>query len=149
MSRTIVRKACELPRFHTRDRPKSFDHDTNMLHRAQAYSDREHDSEQPHYVILQRADSMLERSMDWSLKVIGAGCAVIFGIWAPLAYQLQKEGNAGDDAAQQEIKELRDEVAELSAQMRMLGMLRAWEVCEGDDKMVCPIERCVGGEMRS
>jgi hypothetical protein len=113
-----------------------------MLQRAQVYSDREHESEQPHYFIVQRADSTLERSMDWSLKVIGAGCALIFGVWAPMAYQLQREGNAGDDAAQQDIKELREEVAELSAQMRMLGMLRAWEVCQGDDKGASASDRC-------
>jgi hypothetical protein len=149
MSRTTVRKACELPRFHTRDRSKSHDHDTDMLRRIQVCSDRERDSEQPHYFIVQRADSMLERSVDWSLKVIGALCALIFGVWAPLAYQLQREGNAGDDAAQQDTKELKEEVASLSAQLRMLGMLRAWEVCQGDEKLVCTYDRCEGNNLES
>lgn len=44
-------------------------------------------------------DSPLERFGNWSLKVIGLAAAIVFGIWAPLSYNVTLEGNRGNDAA--------------------------------------------------
>jgi hypothetical protein len=46
---------------------------------------------QPTYTI--KLESLAEHLFDWTLRIIGAVCAVLFGIWAPLSYQLQKSGN--------------------------------------------------------
>jgi hypothetical protein len=71
-----------------------------------------------------------ENLLDRVLRIIGAACALLFGIWAPLSYQLQKDGNKGNDAAQEELIRLKKEVEGLSRELRLMGMLRVVDLCE-------------------
>lgn len=76
--------------------------------------------------------------LDWTLKFIGASCALLFGILAPLSYRLQSEGNKGND---EKMKKLRNEVREVNIQLRAIGVLIALEVCE-QKQSVCLLCRC-------
>jgi hypothetical protein len=88
---------------------------------------------QPNYTI--KLESLAEHLSDWTLRIIGAVCAVLFGIWAPLSYQLQKSGNESND---EETSRLTKEVKSLNEQMRTMGMLRAFELCEKEDRKNLP-----------
>jgi hypothetical protein len=88
---------------------------------------------QPSYTT--KLESLGEHLFDWTIRIIGAVCAVLFGIWAPLSYQLQKSGNESND---EEMSRLAKEVKNLNEQMRTMGMLRAFELCEKEDRKDLP-----------
>jgi hypothetical protein len=46
---------------------------------------------------INQPESLVEHLFDWALRITGAACAPLFGVWAPLSYQLQKSGNKSDD----------------------------------------------------
>jgi hypothetical protein len=74
-----------------------------------------------------RCNNRAEYILDWALKLVCATCAVLFGIWAPVSYQLQKDGNKSNDVAQED---LRREVSALNAQLKLLGALTAIKICD-------------------
>ena len=41
----------------------------------------------------------LERGLFWAVQAIGMAAAVVFGVWAPLAYKATVDGNSGNDAS--------------------------------------------------
>lgn len=93
--------------------------------------------------------------LDWVIKILGVAAAVTFGIWAPISYKITADGNAGNDEAQaslmSEIGSLRAEaataasaqrsavtaLAQLQDQFNNIGLLRAWEFCDGQTLAVC------------
>jgi hypothetical protein len=64
---------------------------------------------QPTYTI--KLEPLAEHLSDWTLRIVSAVCALLFGIWAPLSYQLQKRGNKSND---EEIIKLLEEVKSLN-----------------------------------
>ncbi|KAF2818704.1 hypothetical protein CC86DRAFT_413597 [Ophiobolus disseminans] len=72
-----------------------------------------------------------EQILDNTLRLIGATCAVLFGIWAPLSYWLQKESNRDNDVAQERLKK---EVEGLRNDIMLLGVLRAFEYCDVESR---------------
>lgn len=93
--------------------------------------------------------------LDWVIKILGVAAAVTFGIWAPISYKITADGNAGNDEAQaslmSQIGSLRAEaataasaqrsavtaLAQLQDQINNIGLLRAWEFCDGQTLAVC------------
>jgi hypothetical protein len=115
-------RSFDLPQFNPTAPPtppesvKGFRTDTDI---TLAEDDR-NDASKPRSTCTYRLESPTEYLLDWTLKFIGATCAILFGIWAPLAYRLQSEGNKGND----------EEMKKLRAEVRALGVLRAYEFCE-------------------
>lgn len=98
--------------------------------------------------------------LDWTLKILGVACAILFGIWAPISFKLTSDGNKENDASQKAVfSQLGDirlqaataaqvqhaaasaiasvQFAAVSAmagveqQLGRIGRLRAMEFCEG------------------
>lgn len=134
MPRTSARTS-DLPRFAPCHIPRRLSHrDEKQLRRSLSTSSTEREPEtdleaKSHTTRNRGINSFRAHLFDFITKVIGTVCALVFGIWAPLSYQLQKVGNEGNDAAQEEVKKLRGEVKNLGEQVRLMGILRAVEVC--------------------
>ncbi|KAF1960462.1 hypothetical protein CC80DRAFT_489596 [Byssothecium circinans] len=123
MPRKAARRSFDLPQFHSTAPPtppesiKDFRTDTitTLVNETDKLPPRTSSLSSPS-----------ERLLDRLLRLIGAVCAITFGIWAPLSYKLQKDGNKSNDAAQDD---LRKEVKGLRAEMRLLSALKAFELC--------------------
>ncbi|KAF1933883.1 uncharacterized protein M421DRAFT_414934 [Didymella exigua CBS 183.55] len=103
------------------------------------------------HLLSQRNDFYL----DWAIKILGVAAAVTFGIWAPISYKITADGNNGNDKAQASlmsaISSMSDEAAtaataqksavtvleKVQDQLENLGLLRAWEFCDGRTEAVC------------
>lgn len=114
-------------------------------------SDMESDSLTKTYLLSERNDLYLE----WVIKILGVAAAVTFGIWAPISYKITADGNSGNDRAQSsllsQIESMRSQVAtaasaqrsastalaEIQDQLNNLGLLRAWEFCDGRTAAIC------------
>ncbi|KAH6613833.1 hypothetical protein C7974DRAFT_417585 [Boeremia exigua] len=111
----------------------------------------ESDSPGKTHLLSQRNDVYL----DWAIKILSVAAAVTFGIWAPISYKITADGNSGNDKAQaslmSEISSMRAEaetaasaqrsavtaLAKLRDQLDNIGLLRAWEFCDGQTVAVC------------
>ncbi|KAH7402909.1 hypothetical protein BKA66DRAFT_604424 [Pyrenochaeta sp. MPI-SDFR-AT-0127] len=82
-----------------------------------------------------RLESLAEHLFDWTLRITGAVCAILFGVWAPLSYQLQKSGNQSND---EETRRLAKEVERLSMQVQMISTLRVFEFCDAENRKELP-----------
>jgi hypothetical protein len=127
MARGSSCRGAELPRFHLQSPPQSAKYLRAELDTLSRGTDS--NGLTPHTRDV-RSQHVAENLLDRALRIIGAACALLFGIWAPLSYQLQKNGNKGNDAAQEELIRLRKEVEGLSREMRLMGMLRVVDLCE-------------------
>lgn len=87
--------------------------------------------------------STKEYFLDWAFKFLGIIATIIFGIYAPVSYNAQTNGNASNDEAQAKLVEkmdsLREDVEYLKMQEDVVGALKAWEFCEKHAKMVSTI----------
>jgi hypothetical protein len=81
-----------------------------------------------------------EYLLDWIIKFLGIATAILFGIWAPVSYSAQVDGNKNDDEAQarlvERVEELVDEIKGLKSKMDFDGALRAWEFCDREERRV-------------
>jgi hypothetical protein len=127
MPRKPACQALELPRFHPQPPPVQ----TRNLHTdSDTLWTRTNSKEIPSRSRAIQSQHVHENVLDLALRTIGAVCALLFGIWAPLSYQLQKDGNKGNDAAQEELVRLRKEVEVMNRQMKWTGLLKILEICE-------------------
>jgi hypothetical protein len=127
MPRKSSRRSFDLPHFNSTAPPtppesiKDFRTDSNIT-----LVDDDKSSTSP-VTCTHRISSLPSYLLDWTLKLIGAACAIVFGVWAPLSYKLQKDGNKGNDKAQEDLKR---EIEALGIQLKLLASLKAYEFCE-------------------
>ncbi|KAF2632793.1 hypothetical protein BU25DRAFT_82689 [Macroventuria anomochaeta] len=122
-------------------------------HGASSFNPSEPDK--PHLISHQK-----DFFLDWTLKILGVACAILFGIWAPISFKLASDGNKENDASQKavfsQLGDMRQQaataaqmqnaaatamanvqfaaanvMAEVQHQLDRMGKLRAWEFCEG------------------
>ena len=71
----------------------------------------------------------LDHVFQWALKILGVAAAIVFGVWAPVSYRLQAEGNRSGDES---MAKLVGAVGELVRRVEGLEKWRALEVCGGE-----------------
>ena len=108
--------------------------------------------------------------LDWTLKILGLACAILFGIWAPISFKLTSDSNKENDEAQQAMaaqlgmmqkqaatalqmqnaaatamaqvqNAAATAMAEVQRQLEHVGKLRAWEFLRGKSRP----DRCLQG----
>ena len=103
--------------------------------------------------------------LDWTLKILGLACAILFGIWAPISFKLTSDSNresdqtqkamfeqlgdmqkqAGADAQKQNaaathMAQIQNAAATAMAQVQhqldQIGKLRAWQFCDAREDQI-------------
>ena len=87
-----------------------------------------------------RPTAVIETIFQWALKIIGVASAIVFGVWAPISYRLQQDGNRSNDETQEvlisRMTDLIERVDDLERSLREIGKLKAMEVCSNDEHKV-------------
>lgn len=89
-----------------------------------------------------RPTAVLETVFQWALKIMGVASAIVFGVWAPISYRLQQDGNKSNDQAQEKlvarVLDLIERVEDVERALRDISRLKAVEVCGSDQHKVRP-----------
>ncbi|OAK99978.1 hypothetical protein IQ06DRAFT_294352 [Phaeosphaeriaceae sp. SRC1lsM3a] len=79
--------------------------------------------------------STLSFYLDWAIRLLSLIAALLFGIWAPLAYTATLVANRDSDAFQAALSQRLDDLSAMQRivheRLHELEMLKVWEFCAG------------------
>lgn len=88
--------------------------------------------------------------LDWTIRLLSLIAALLFGIWAPLAYTATLVANRDADSFQTALSQRLDELAAMQRtvhqRLHELEMLKVWEFCAGPGAGLGACEVLIAGK---